>query len=88
MRRHYWLAKRMAGRHGLDLARAAESGDLDQPTWARLVQRCRGCEWTEGCQRYLARSESLGAGDDAWPEGCSNRAVFAALKAINELEAM
>ena len=85
-RTHYWLAKRMAGLHAVDLARAARQGDLDQVTWAGLVQRCRGCDWTAGCERYLSRGEVTPEAGAVWPEGCPNRAVFASLKAIEELE--
>lgn len=81
-RRHFWLAQKMAGLHGLDLARGSARGDLDQETWAAMVQRCRGCDWTGGCERYLSRGEAL----DSLPEGCRNRLGFATLKACEEME--
>ena len=81
-RRHFWLAQRMAGLHGLDLAGAGARGDLDQATWAAMVQHCRGCAWTEGCERYLGRGEAA----DALPEGCVNRLRFATLRACEEME--
>lgn len=76
----------MAGLHAVDLAQAAARGDLKQASWAEMVQRCRGCDWTGGCQRYLARGEGSKKPTGLWPEGCPNRARFAALKAMDELE--
>ncbi|MDQ2090131.1 DUF6455 family protein [Marimonas arenosa] len=85
-RQHFWLAKRMAGQHALDLAQAMARGDLDQSDWAKVVQRCRECDWTGGCRRYLARGEGAKQAAEKWPGGCPNRAVFATLKAMEELE--
>ncbi len=76
--RHFWLAQRMAKLHDVDLVGAVGRGDLDQEDWARMVTRCRGCDWTEGCDRFLARGE---AGEDL-PEGCENRARMARLRAL------
>ena len=81
-RRHFWLAQQMARLHGLDLAEARARGDLDQATWAGMVQRCRACEWTEGCERYLARGKAR----ESLPEGCLNRMRLATLKACEEME--
>lgn len=81
-RRHVWLARRMARLHGLDLAGAADRGDLEQAAWAGMVRRCRGCDWAESCARYLDRGEP-GAG---LPDPCRNRLQFATLKACAEME--
>ncbi|MEZ5716201.1 MAG: DUF6455 family protein [Paracoccaceae bacterium] len=86
MRTHYWLAQRMAGRHALDLSEAAARGDLDQETWAGVVQRCRGCGWTEGCERFLARGDLAPDPRESWPETCPNRTLFASLKVMEKLE--
>ncbi|SEP86307.1 DUF6455 family protein [Thalassovita taeanensis] len=53
MTRHYWLAQRMAKTTGTDLVAAQEVGALDQSAWAEMVQTCRSCDWTEGCERWL-----------------------------------
>ena len=82
VRRHYWLVKRMAGLNGLDLAQASARGDLDQEAWADVVQRCRTCVWTAGCERYLARAE----GGEDLPEKCLNRVSLATLRAVEEMD--
>ena len=82
-RRHFWLVQRMADVSGLDLARASARGDLDQETWADVVQRCRGCVWTEGCERFLQRGHEDGF---EWPEKCLNRLSLATLKAFEEMD--
>ncbi len=81
-RRHFWLAQRMARLHDLDLAEAAARGDLDQETWAAMVQCCRGCGWTPGCERFLERGQRR----DDLPEGCCNRVRLGALRACEEME--
>jgi len=81
-RRHFWLAQRMARNGGLDLAGAKARGDLDQESWARMVQRCRGCDWTTGCERFLA----FGQGVETLPVNCRNRRQFRALKVVEEME--
>ncbi len=78
--RHYWLAQRMAKQGGLDLARAQGEGLLPQQDWADMVQRCRGCQWTEGCDRWL---RALDQGDELSTE-CVNHDRFTALQAILE----
>ncbi|MBN8185351.1 MAG: hypothetical protein GYB50_05240 [Rhodobacteraceae bacterium] len=76
---HYWLVQRMAQANGTDLVLATDAGILTQEDWAGMVQRCRGCKWTDGCQRWLDRPED--ALRDT-PEDCVNRAHFAALKEL------
>lgn len=75
---HYWLVQRMAQANGTDLVAAADAGHLPQEDWAGMVQRCRGCTWAEGCQRWLDRP--VDAMRDT-PEDCVNRQHFAALQA-------
>ena len=74
---HYWLVQRMAKATGVDLVRAMEAGLLSQDDWAGIVNRCRGCEWAEGCGQWLGRPV-----DDtrAFPEPCLNRKRLASLK--------
>ena len=74
---HYWLAKRMAQTVGVDLVAATESGAFSQEDWAETVNRCRGCEWTDGCQKWLPEHED---GADHAPRQCRNTKLFEALK--------
>ncbi len=76
-KRHYWLALRMAKATGTDLAEALAKGGLTQSDWAGIVTRCRACQWTEGCRRWLQQPiEEI----RALPEGCPNAPTFAALQ--------
>ena len=74
---HYWLVQRMAQANGTDLVAAVDAGLLTQADWAGMVQRCRGCQWAEGCQRWLDRPvDAL----RETPEACVNHAWFAELQ--------
>lgn len=75
VRRHFWLVQRMAKLHELDLSQAQARGDIDQETWSKMVERCRGCAWPEGCERFLRRGEAL----EGLPGNCRNRERFAGL---------
>ncbi len=72
-KRHYWLAKRMATCTGADLQAALDAGEIDHADWAAVVTRCRGCNWVEGCEAWMAEQER-GAADV--PQACPNAAVF------------
>ena len=74
--RHFWLVQRMARAAEVDLVRAAREGKLAQADWARMVKHCRGCQWAEGCEKWLAGDETV----EIPPLGCVNRHRFAALK--------
>lgn len=74
---HYWLVQKMAKTCGVDTAEAVRTGDLDQEQWAALVQRCRTCQWTEGCERWLARLDHPEA--EVPPEGCVNSSILLGL---------
>ncbi|MGP6089875.1 DUF6455 family protein [Antarctobacter jejuensis] len=80
---HYWLVQRMARATGVDLVKAAETGELTQEGWAGIVHQCRTCQWGEGCQRWL--SEPV---DETrpFPDGCINRKRLADLKVTQEAE--
>ncbi len=82
IRKHFWLAQRMAKQNGISLTKAVERGNLDHEGWAGMVHLCRGCSWTEGCERYLARR----ADPSHLPEHCRNRLRFGVLKALENLE--
>lgn len=71
--RHYWLAVTMAQKTGADMQRALEDGVIDHQDWATLVQRCRGCGWADGCNRWLA-AQDRGTADV--PQACPNAATF------------
>jgi hypothetical protein len=74
---HYWLVQRMAKATGVDLVSATEAGLLDQDEWAGIVAQCRGCQWAQGCDRWLGApvSETRNI-----PELCLNQSRFSALK--------
>lgn len=50
---HMWLVQRMAKTVGVDLAAAMETGTLSSDDWSKLVSRCRGCAWADGCNEWL-----------------------------------
>lgn len=81
MRKHVLLAQRMARLNGVKLVAATEDGNLDQESWAGMVHRCRGCDWTEGCERFLDAGET----PETLPENCRNRLQFGVLKALEEM---
>lgn len=76
-REHYWRVLRMAKATGTDLVQAMAEGDLTHRDWARVVTRCRGCGWVDGCAHWLD------AGSDEprpCPDGCRNQKTFEDLK--------
>lgn len=78
---HLMKIRSMAKAAGADVAAAAMSGALSQKDWAGMVEKCRACEWDEGCARFLAQ----GCRDvpvDV-PEGCVNRDRLRELAALN-----
>lgn len=82
---HFWLAQRMAQLTETDLVRAMETAQLTQEDWAAMVEDCRGCDWTDGCQKFLTLRADQKI--DSAPDTCRNHERFAALKAaIEEIE--
>ena len=75
-KRHYWLAQRMAKTSGTDLVSVYAAGDLSQKQWAGMVEACRGCDWIEACERWLAKTEAA----DEVPSSCPNCGAFMELK--------
>lgn len=61
----------MAKAVGVDLASAADLGGLTQEDWSKMITLCRGCEWDEGCARFLAQSGR--EMPTSIPENCVNR---------------
>lgn len=84
IKRHYWLAQRMAKATGADLVAAHQSGELPQGEWAQMVQTCRGCDWTEGCEHWLRANET----SEVVPEDCANCTRLAELQEITGSERM
>ena len=79
---HFWLVQRMAQATQTDLVAAMERAELSNTDWAEMVQSCRGCDWTKGCQRWLAQQGEQA--EEAAPEPCRNRARFLRLQAALE----
>lgn len=77
---HFWLAQRMAKTTGADLVAAFQQGELVQAEWAQIVQNCRGCDWTDGCERWLEKHESA----TCIPNSCVNCGRFAELQSLDE----
>lgn len=73
-KRHYWLALGMAQASGADLQRALEEGRITHGDWAAVVQRCRGCSWTEGCDCWLRAQNPETAAEV--PQACPNARFF------------
>lgn len=78
---HFWLVQRMAKATGIDLVGAADADVMSQQDWAGIVTHCRGCGWSDGCGKWLNKSN-----DDVRnvPSRCINRSRLAEIKA--ELE--
>ena len=74
---HYWLVQRMAKATGVDLVAAWERDLLKPDDWAAIVNRCRTCQWAEGCARWLNRPI-----DDtrALPDPCLNNTRLDAIR--------
>lgn len=75
---HFWLVQRMAKAAGVDLVRAWEAGLIDNAEWSGIVTKCRGCQWSEGCTRFLDKPVTE---ERALPEPCLNRARLDAIRA-------
>ena len=71
---HFWLVQRMAKTCGVDTAQAAGDGDLEPEAWVDMIQRCRACQWTQGCKRWLSRHESESSAQP--PMDCINAKIF------------
>lgn len=74
---HYWRVQRMARALDVDLVAAWDSAHLPPEDWAEMITACRGCDWTKGCGRWLARDAE---GARPVPPGCVNGARFEALR--------
>jgi len=82
---HYWLVQRMAKATKVDLVKAFDAGLIFSEDWVGLVTRCRGCQWTEGCDRFLNRTDPSA---QPAPAPCRNRERLAEIRAqLEELNA-
>lgn len=72
-RDHYWMALRMAQSTGADLQTALDSDFISQADWAELVERCRACDWADGCDCWMSAQIPGGA---EVPQACPNAPVF------------
>lgn len=77
---HYWKLQNMLRATGTDAAQAFDQGDLTPERWAQLVETCRGCAWTGGCQDFMTQARLSGQNADA-PRQCRNRKALDALRA-------
>ena len=74
---HYWLVQHMARSCDVDTVQATERGALTQADWAAMVQKCRSCQWTEGCQRWITQMSEKPHVDP--PANCLNNAILKSL---------
>lgn len=79
LKRHFWLAKRMAKTTGVDLAEARDAEDLSHKDWALMVQKCRTCTDPERCARWLDNPERR-EGAETPLAFCENKTRFRDLK--------
>ncbi|MBJ6371333.1 DUF6455 family protein [Sedimentitalea arenosa] len=73
---HVRLVARMAGATRTDLVAAHAQGELTQRDWAKMVQTCRRCGWSDECADWLDCHETA----ESAPGQCPNRAVFERLR--------
>lgn len=74
---HYWRVLRMARATGTDLVKA----EIAPADWARMVQCCRGCDWSQGCARWL---DSVRDDGRPVPDGCANKRQLEILGAVRD----
>lgn len=74
---HYWHVQRMAKSLGCDMAQVMSEGRLSSEDWMAMVERCRDCQSTCACRRWLRAAELEDAPREAAMPGCENALVFA-----------
>ncbi|MDA7423813.1 DUF6455 family protein [Thalassococcus lentus] len=79
IRKHFWRVQRMARAVDVNLVSAAKGDLIDDEAWANMITRCRGCQWADGCGRWLKQAALTGHERTA-PNQCRNRNVFDALR--------
>ncbi|MAY33388.1 MAG: DUF6455 family protein [Rhodovulum sp.] len=75
---HYWKVQDMAKATGTDLVAAWQDGRIGEQEWAGMVERCRACQWVDGCKRWL---DQHGDGNAEPPVDCVNHRRFEHLRA-------
>lgn len=70
---HLNLVRHMCKTTGVDLAGLSADGVLSQEEWAGMVTRCRTCQWTDGCENWLATRFDLRPEGETPPVQCVNR---------------
>lgn len=81
-RSHFWRIQRMAQVTETDLSAAMAQAELSSAEWAEMVEACRGCDWAEGCERWLAAHSA--ESEAMPPRTCRNRDRFERLRAALE----
>ncbi len=76
--RHAELVHRMAETLGIDLAAAAQRGEVTEEMLRSVVLTCTGCDHTGACEAWLDGHED---GAEATPDYCRNKAVLDRLAA-------
>ena len=77
-REHIWRVRRMARATGLDVAKAQDTGALDQSAWSDMLHLCRSCPDPAACDRWL--SQQGDAPVDQAPELCPQHRRFDKLR--------
>lgn len=71
----------MARGTDVDLVSAFSEGRITSVSWAEMVDRCRACDWVDGCQAWVQRSNA----PRPIPPQCHNHTRLALLKSEQEL---
>lgn len=71
----------MARATDVDLVGAFSEGRITSASWAEMVDRCRACDWVDGCQAWLQKSKA----PRQIPPQCHNQARLELLKSEQEL---
>ncbi|MGV6812732.1 MAG: DUF6455 family protein [Brevirhabdus sp.] len=77
LRQHFWKTIRMSKTLGVDLSESMAVGQLSHADYARIVQRCRGCNWADGCESWMTRQTGP---QPEVPAQCANADSFDALR--------
>jgi len=78
----YWLTLGMAKAIGVNLTESLHSGQITRAQFTEIVSRCLQCETCDICTEWLAQQIAIA---EKVPKTCANHAVFAALKAGQNL---
>jgi len=76
-RDHMMLLQTMGKVVEVDFAAVFDAEVLHQEEWSGMITSCRGCEWVDGCRKWLRAAKR---GDEC-PMQCRNLAALAGLSA-------